>query len=515
MSINLQVTIGEVVDRFVILQIKTEKITDETSLFYVKKEMDMIYPLISEILEQHDYHRKCLHHVNTEIWDLNDKVRDPSYSKDEKYQYYVDIFKLNDCRFRIKSKFNKLGDSSLKEQKGYSNSNVVIAPHDDITIYEKYNHYIRYLSTYYNMVIVKCSAALLPRLQILFDGDPNITVVKETVHTSPSASASTISPFDELNQRFDPVSLDVVVSKYDNPEYNSTITETVDHKNMIHLPSVELPEILSRYDYNYISAKYLASKPLTYICGGKLGDFLHLLYVIMVNHEITGAQGHLYITNDPKLGGDSLGDLTKTYNSLYRIITYQPYIASFNILTDQQVTFDINLNDFRRSPLLHRTHWLSLLSQCFNIPLLIKPWIQLPPDCVNPKYQDKILIHRTDLYHERLTYTFLPELTKIVSSNKCLFITFNQRLYETFPLKDSVPMEQLNTLEEMFTAINSCKLFICNETSPLVMAFALHKPILAETAVPYTYSYKYYDGFFWVNHQHAVIDGIDKYLSPI
>jgi len=41
-----------------------------------------------------------------------------------------------------------------------------------------------------------------------------------------------------------------------------------------------------------------------YVCGGRLGDFIHTLVVIHNIWKTTGKKGKLYITEDRKFGGD-------------------------------------------------------------------------------------------------------------------------------------------------------------------------------------------------------------------
>ena len=50
--------------------------------------------------------------------------------------------------------------------------------------------------------------------------------------------------------------------------------------------------------------------------------------------------------------------------------------------------------------------------------------------------------------------------------------------------------------------INECKFFIGNQSSPLVMAFSLFKPLLAEAPEGRFYigCDAYYDGFHWMSH---------------
>src|SRR5687767_5976883 len=108
MNIVLSVSVGEAIDKYSILSIKNIAIKDNHKLKSINDEMDIIYPQIKTIINKYNYHYRCLLHINKEIWDLSEKVRDDNIDINYKNTLFLETFYKNDARFRIKNKFNKL-----------------------------------------------------------------------------------------------------------------------------------------------------------------------------------------------------------------------------------------------------------------------------------------------------------------------------------------------------------------------------------------------------------------------
>ena len=78
MNITVPVSVGEVIDKVTILEIKSERISDEAKLKNVATELDALRPLVSggvfdsdELVELTDGLRR----VNAELWDIEDDIR--------------------------------------------------------------------------------------------------------------------------------------------------------------------------------------------------------------------------------------------------------------------------------------------------------------------------------------------------------------------------------------------------------------------------------------------------------
>lgn len=449
MNINLSVSVGEAVDKYSILCIKKNEIKNEEKLKAIRDEMNVIYPQIRQLISTYDYHYQCLLKINKDIWDLSEKVRDPDLTVDYKNTLFLETFYKNDARFRIKNKFNKLSSSALKEQKSYPGSQIVLFLNHN---FRQHNHYIRYVSLCYDTVILNTTNDYYESIKILFENDPHIMINNIMIDTN-------------VNQ-------DIYNINYDEP----------------------IPNLLNYYDFS--------NEPcINYIMGGRLGDFIHTIYVIMIKYEQTGKIGKLYITDQLQYGGDEFSiSLNQTFEELYPIISKQHYIKSFEIYNHQSI--DINLNDFRKNSNLYGLPWLHLMSNTFNIPMIVKPWITMN---VDEKYKDVILIHQSTNSWRRIHH-FTPIVENLIDGKKCMFITCNPKEYEQYSLKHKVPLEIKSNLYEMFVAINSCKLFIGNQSSPLTFAMALKIPLIVESAEGHFYNYKYYDNFYYFTPQHYQIE---------
>ena len=450
-SLTLPVSVGEAVDKYSILVLKKEQITDNNRLIEVNKELDSLTPVIEKVINKYNYHYRCLYILNKDIWDLTDKVmeRNPSYNL---MNLYDEIFLKNAARFRVKSKLNTLETSVLKEQKSYSKNQIVLQYQNNVNS----NKMVRFLALCYDIVKLQTTDVAVKNL---YADDPHI-IVENTV-TSDS----------------------VKIENAPKP----------------------IPNLFDKFDWGNTSST------INYICGGKLGDFIHTLYVVMVNHQLSGRKGNVYITGDTKWGGDVFSfDVSQTYKELYPIVMEQSYVNSFSIYTDAKI--DINLNNFRRNNNILNRSWLEIMSTSFNIPLIEKPWITIKD--INENYRDKVLIHRSVLIHQstiRHLPNFPEKLFHIIKQNKCLFIGTKEE-YDIFPYKEEVPLELLPTLHEKYVAINSCKFFVGNQSSPLAMAYSINKSALGELTVGQFYNKNNYSGFNWINQTDSSLNSMHHIL---
>lgn len=124
--INVPVSIGELIDKLSILQIKKNKIKDSEKLEYIKKEFELLYNQSSVYLNDMEieniYHE--LVKVNTTLWEIEDRLR-VLESKNRFEGEFIDtarkVYITNDKRFELKNEINLLTDSEIKEVKEYVN----------------------------------------------------------------------------------------------------------------------------------------------------------------------------------------------------------------------------------------------------------------------------------------------------------------------------------------------------------------------------------------------------------
>jgi len=120
---KIEVSIGEVIDKITILQIKKEKITDEKKLKHVIFELEVLEKTLEEeeIKVSEELITK-LRDINQNLWDAEDVLREKERNKkyDEEFiKYAVLDATYNDQRFLVKNEINELYDSNIKEQKSY------------------------------------------------------------------------------------------------------------------------------------------------------------------------------------------------------------------------------------------------------------------------------------------------------------------------------------------------------------------------------------------------------------
>lgn len=174
--ILLPISMGEAIDKLTILEIKYKLIQDSQKKEEVKRELDIIYPLLEPIKKNLEFYIKCLYNTNASIWNLCDMIRSKSLTTDDYSKLCIDIIKQNDDRFRVKNKINLLTNSSIKEQKNYKPKKVVICPHlglgDMFTVVGA----IRYYSIKYDEVITFSKSHNYSTVKNIFADDNSIKI---------------------------------------------------------------------------------------------------------------------------------------------------------------------------------------------------------------------------------------------------------------------------------------------------------------------------------------------------
>jgi hypothetical protein len=119
---NIEVSIGEIVDKLTILRIKKNNITDEGKLFNVITEYDYLYDVVFNQLkiESDDFYNLLL--VNERLWDIEDLIRDKERDKvfdTEFIELARSVYITNDKRAELKKEINLKYGSLFVEEKSY------------------------------------------------------------------------------------------------------------------------------------------------------------------------------------------------------------------------------------------------------------------------------------------------------------------------------------------------------------------------------------------------------------
>jgi hypothetical protein len=125
---QIEVSNGEIVDKYTILLIKAEMIKEEAKLLNVRKELDYLTPIVQE-LEIEEFQRRALIKVNHSLWIVEDKLRECESSK--RFDSYfialaIQVYTLNDERASIKKQINIDTNSNFIEEKSYKTINHVL-----------------------------------------------------------------------------------------------------------------------------------------------------------------------------------------------------------------------------------------------------------------------------------------------------------------------------------------------------------------------------------------------------
>lgn len=350
---KVEISIGEVIDKLSILEIKYNKIMNETMRFEIQKE-------ITELQECQKYKKKyvffyrLLVYINTKIWELTDNIKqiniyDPTFSKTADY-----IFKYNQKRFRIKNWFNLLTSSEIKEQKSYELTKCIIQIDKKETIYDKIAE-INYLLLEYDLIIFNT---------------PFVETIKD-IFIVPTYLFTGNEPYI--------TDINIECFSFSNIEEDNKIFEFI---------------------------------PIKYVSGGAFGDFIHQLSVINEFFYKTGQKGILYISEG--FDGDKFKNgVEYTYHDTYSIISKQKYIYEYKIHTDQ--SYDINLNVWRQSTSLYKKNWYHIFKETYNIEWGANPWLSTETDdtykdyilinTTNYRWADNIDFYKLyNMYPERVIY---------------------------------------------------------------------------------------------------------------
>ena len=125
-KIIVEVSIGELLDKVSILEIKQEKIKDKEKLRYINNEHSVLKDQFKKSVksdEKLDKLYQSLKEINSKLWLIEDEKRLCEKEKDfgEKFiKLSRDVHFLNDDRAKIKLEINNHTGSKIKEIKEYT-----------------------------------------------------------------------------------------------------------------------------------------------------------------------------------------------------------------------------------------------------------------------------------------------------------------------------------------------------------------------------------------------------------
>ncbi|WP_422507781.1 DUF6165 family protein [Stenotrophomonas sp. GZD-301] len=124
-AILTPVSIGELIDKITILEIKAERITDAAKNANVRLELEGLLPLWQELLAAQpglDALKAELKVINARMWDIQDQLRDKEAAQDFDavfIQLARGVYGTNGERVKVKNEINRIAGSQLVEEKQY------------------------------------------------------------------------------------------------------------------------------------------------------------------------------------------------------------------------------------------------------------------------------------------------------------------------------------------------------------------------------------------------------------
>ena len=125
-KIIAEISVGELLDKISILEIKLEKIKDQDKLKFISDEHSILKDQLNKNVKSDDELERLfqsLKSINSKLWVIEDDKRQCEKDKDfgEKFiKLSRDIHFLNDDRAKIKLNINEHTGSKIKEIKEYT-----------------------------------------------------------------------------------------------------------------------------------------------------------------------------------------------------------------------------------------------------------------------------------------------------------------------------------------------------------------------------------------------------------
>ena len=125
-KILVEVSVGELLDKISILEIKQVKIKDPDKLKFISNEHSILKDQLDKNVKSNEKLEKLyqsLKEINSKLWVIEDDKRQCEKEKDftEKFiKLSRDVHFLNDDRAKIKLEINNLTGSKIKEIKEYT-----------------------------------------------------------------------------------------------------------------------------------------------------------------------------------------------------------------------------------------------------------------------------------------------------------------------------------------------------------------------------------------------------------
>ena len=124
-KIYAEISVGELLDKISILEIKQKNLKDNEKIKIVNKELESLNMTLKKdvtMTEEIQSLYQDLKKINSMLWDIEDGKRDCERNKDFGGKFIElarSVYIENDNRAKIKNKINQLSGSNISEVKSY------------------------------------------------------------------------------------------------------------------------------------------------------------------------------------------------------------------------------------------------------------------------------------------------------------------------------------------------------------------------------------------------------------
>ena len=125
-KILVEVSVGELLDKISILEIKKDKVKDQEKLKFIINEHEILKEQLDKNIKTDEKINKLyqsLKEINANLWVIEDDKRQCEKENDFREKFIKlsrDVHFLNDDRAKIKLEINNLTGSKIKEIKEYT-----------------------------------------------------------------------------------------------------------------------------------------------------------------------------------------------------------------------------------------------------------------------------------------------------------------------------------------------------------------------------------------------------------
>jgi predicted nucleic acid-binding Zn-ribbon protein len=123
MKILAPISVGELLDKITILQLKLSYATTTTQAHNCQHELQQLQSIMPEIPDHVQHLFEQLHTVNHMIWNLEQEIRQLSEAQQLNHRFIwvaTQIHVQNDHRASIKRDINRIMQSDIQEEKVYA-----------------------------------------------------------------------------------------------------------------------------------------------------------------------------------------------------------------------------------------------------------------------------------------------------------------------------------------------------------------------------------------------------------